>query len=142
MALRRAEYALAIYRQFGRFPKQIILYVGEPKLRMSAVLSGPDATQPDFAFRYTLLDIRDLESAAFLESAYVEDNVLAILTRLQNQIAAIRQIFRMHRRIGRVSAPRNPCSALGNLRTEAPGAGYPGGGAKDADLEQYSLTTR
>ncbi len=34
MALRMAEYSLRIYRQFRRFPKQIVLYVGERKLRM------------------------------------------------------------------------------------------------------------
>lgn len=93
MALRMAEYALAIYRQFGKFPKQIVLYVGKPRLRMSAFLSGPDPAQPDFAFRYTLLDIRDLDSASLLTSPQIEDNVLAILTRLQDQAAAIRHIL-------------------------------------------------
>jgi predicted transposase/invertase (TIGR01784 family) len=40
MALRMAEYALRIYRQFRAFPKQIVLYVGEPKLRMSETLNS------------------------------------------------------------------------------------------------------
>ncbi len=34
MALRMAEYAWAIYKQFGRFPEQIVLYVGEAPMRM------------------------------------------------------------------------------------------------------------
>jgi predicted transposase/invertase (TIGR01784 family) len=93
MVLRMAEYALAIYRQFGKFPKQIVLYVGEPRLLMKAALSGPDPAQPDFAFRYTLLDIRDLNSTALLASPHIEDNVLAILTRLQDQAATIREIL-------------------------------------------------
>ncbi|MBV9036742.1 MAG: hypothetical protein JO182_19790 [Acidobacteriaceae bacterium] len=84
MALRMAEYAISIYRQFGRFPKQIVLYVGKPKLRMTASLSGPDPAQPDFSFQYTLIDIRELEGAPLLASEHVEDNVLAILTRLQD----------------------------------------------------------
>jgi len=29
MALRMMEYAAAVYRQFGRFPEQIVLYVGD-----------------------------------------------------------------------------------------------------------------
>ncbi|MBV9938314.1 MAG: hypothetical protein JO150_07425 [Acidobacteriaceae bacterium] len=38
MALRMAEYMLSIHRQFGRFPKQIVLYVGKPKLRVAVSL--------------------------------------------------------------------------------------------------------
>jgi hypothetical protein len=30
MPLRMAEYALGIYRQFRRFPRQFVLYVGKP----------------------------------------------------------------------------------------------------------------
>ena len=89
MPLRMAEYYLHIYRQFRKPPKQIVLYVGEAKLRMSAGLSGPD-----FAFQYTLLDFRDLDGAALLESSHIEDNLLAILARLQDQRAAVRQILR------------------------------------------------
>ena len=30
MPLRMAEYCLGVFRLFGRFPQQIVLYVGEP----------------------------------------------------------------------------------------------------------------
>ncbi len=30
MPLRMAEYALGVYRQFGSFPRQLVLYVDEP----------------------------------------------------------------------------------------------------------------
>ena len=94
MALRMAEYSLFICRQFGRLPNQIVLYTGEPRLRMSTGFSGPDSVRPDFVFRYTATDFRDLESKPFLESTRIEDNLLAILTRLQNQSAAVRQILK------------------------------------------------
>src|SRR5579872_7352217 len=42
MALRMAEYSLGIFRLFGRFPHQVLLYVGEPTLRMESELRGPD----------------------------------------------------------------------------------------------------
>jgi hypothetical protein len=93
MALRMAEYSLRIYRQFRKFPKQIVLYVGEPKLRMSGELSGPSSKAPEFAFGYTLVDIRELDGAVLLASNRVEDNLLAILTRLRDRAAAIRQIL-------------------------------------------------
>ena len=35
MPLCMAEYALVVYRHFGRFPRQFVLYLGEPTLRMS-----------------------------------------------------------------------------------------------------------
>jgi predicted transposase YdaD len=93
MALRMAEYALRIYRTFRIFPKQIVLYVGEPKLRMSETFVEPDSVNPDFIFRYALHDFRDLDGAALLDSSHVEDNVLAILTRLQDQAGAVRRIL-------------------------------------------------
>jgi predicted transposase YdaD len=88
MALRMAEYALRIYRQFRKFPRQIVLYVGEPEVRMNAAWN-----EPDFSFRYTLIDIRNLDGAALLESSRIEDNVVAILTRLQDRASAVRKIL-------------------------------------------------
>jgi len=38
MALRMAEYCLSIYRLFGQFPRQMLLYVGEAPLRMETEL--------------------------------------------------------------------------------------------------------
>jgi Domain of unknown function (DUF4351) len=102
MALRMAEYALGIYRQFRKFPTQVVLYVGEPPLRMTASLTGPDATHPAFAFRYALFDFRDLNGTALLESIHIEDNILAILTRLQDRARAIRQI------LGRIANLKEP----------------------------------
>src|ERR1022692_979046 len=32
MPLRMAEYCLGVFRLFGRFPRQVVLYVGEPQL--------------------------------------------------------------------------------------------------------------
>src|ERR1700733_1230492 len=34
MALRRAKYCLGIVRLFGKFPRQVVLYVGEAPLGM------------------------------------------------------------------------------------------------------------
>src|SRR5436305_6602311 len=40
MALRMAEYCLGVFRLFERFPRQIMLYVGEAPLRMENELRG------------------------------------------------------------------------------------------------------
>jgi predicted transposase YdaD len=83
-----AEYSLRIYRQFKKFPKQIVLYVGEPKLHMNSRLTGPDS-----AFQYTLIDARELDGAPLLASERIEDNLIAILTKLEDRTGAIRNIL-------------------------------------------------
>jgi predicted transposase YdaD len=98
MALRMAEYSLRIYRQFKKFPRQIVLYVGEPKLRMKAELSGPDST-----FQYTLIDARELDGNQLLASSRIEDNLMAILARLENRTETIRKILE---RIARLEKPK------------------------------------
>nr|MDQ2901396.1 DUF4351 domain-containing protein [Acidobacteriota bacterium] len=89
MPLRMAEYALGVYRQFGKFPRQIVLYVGEAPLRMAPQLEGPDVS-----FRYRVVDIRDLDGERLLASEGVGDNVIAILTRLSDREGAIHEIVR------------------------------------------------
>jgi len=93
MAFRMVHYALRIYSHFDQFPKQIVLYVGKAAMRMKALWREPDSDNPDFLYRYTLVNIRDLDSTLLMASSYIEDNVLAILTRLQNQAATVREIL-------------------------------------------------
>ena len=88
MALRMAEYALHIYRLFGRFPRQVVLYVGRAEMNMTSELVGPQ-----FAFRYKLMDIRSLDSEPLLQSPWIADNIMAILTRLSDEKAAVRRIL-------------------------------------------------
>ncbi len=89
MALRMLEYAAAIYRRFGRFPQQMVLYVGEKKLRMRGDLKGPHL---DFQCR--IADIRELNGDRLIGTGRVEDNVLAVLARLGDSDTAIRRILR------------------------------------------------
>jgi predicted transposase YdaD len=86
--LRMAEYSLRVYRKFQRFPRQIVLYVGEAGMRIPAELAGRD-----HICRYTLIDIRTLDSEPLLNSVLPADNVIAILTRLRDRPAAIRRIL-------------------------------------------------
>ena len=59
--IRMAEYALGIFRLLGRFPRQIVLYVGERKLRMDPELRGPGVL-----FQYQVIDIRMLDAGPLL----------------------------------------------------------------------------
>jgi len=82
-----AEYCLSVFRLFARFPRQVLLYVGEAPLRMASELRGDDVW-----FRHRAIDIRDLDGERLLESAEVGDNVIAILARLRDQKDAVRRI--------------------------------------------------
>jgi len=88
MGLRMLEYAAAIRRQFARFPRQIVLYVGDAPLRMSCEMTGPQ-----LSFGCGVVDIRVLDSEALIASEHVEDNIIAILTRLGNEPEAVRRIL-------------------------------------------------
>jgi hypothetical protein len=87
MPLRMAEYCLGVFRLFGRFPRQVVLYVGEPQMRMESGLRGPDVL-----FQYRLIDIRTLDGERLLESQEVGDNVIAILARLRDHKEAVHRI--------------------------------------------------
>ena len=106
MPLRMAEYCLGVFRLFGRFPRQVLLYVGEAPLRMESELRGDDVW-----FRYRAVDIRDLDGDRLLESQEVGDTVIAILARLRDHKDAVRRI--LERIAGLAAAERE--TALGQL---------------------------
>src|SRR5450432_2717808 len=78
MPLRMAEYCLGVFRLFERFPRQVLLYVGEAPLRMTTRLRGGG-----LSFEYEAVDIRSLDGDRLLESEEVGDNVIAILAHLR-----------------------------------------------------------
>ena len=88
MALRMAEYALAIYRRYGAFPLQVVLYVDREKLAMKQHLKASR-----FVFECDIVDIRSFEPTELLESPSLEDNILAVLTRFSGKPADVRQIL-------------------------------------------------
>jgi len=87
-ALRMAEYAFAIARQHGRFPRQTVIYVGERPLRMKSGIASEDLT-----FRFHLVDIRELDGEPLLASRNLSDNVLAVLTRLGDRPGTVRRVL-------------------------------------------------
>ena len=93
MALRMAEYALTLYRRFRQFPQQVVLYVGEAPLRMRESIAGSA-----ISFRCRVVDIRQLDGEPLLDSANLEDNLLAVLMRLTDEREAVRKI--LHRIAG------------------------------------------
>jgi hypothetical protein len=88
MPLRMLEYGVGIWRIRGVFPRQILLYVGNDRMRMA---SGFQSAGIDY--RYQLVDIRDLDGEAMLESDSTSDNILALLAGVQDTVTAIRRVL-------------------------------------------------
>jgi hypothetical protein len=86
--IRMAEYAIGITRLVGTYPRQLLLFVGNERLRMK-----PEFKAPGMDFHYHQVDIRDLDSAALLASDRISDNMLAIFAGLGNAREGIRQIL-------------------------------------------------
>ena len=95
MALRMLEYATAIHRQFGRLPRQLVLYVGAARLRMGAQIRGEHLN-----YRCRIVDLRSLDAEPLIASRRVEDNVISILARLGDERESVRRILRKIARCG------------------------------------------
>ncbi|MDE3196167.1 MAG: Rpn family recombination-promoting nuclease/putative transposase [Acidobacteriota bacterium] len=89
MPYRMLEYYLAIREHHGRHPIQVVLYYGPQKMRM------PDRIQrPELNFRYTIVDIRELDGERLIRSGSLGDNILAILARVRDERIALRRVLK------------------------------------------------
>ena len=86
--LRMVEYAIAITRIVGTYPRQLLLFVGNERLRMK-----PEFKAAGMDFHYHQLDIRDLDSTTLLASDRISDNILAIFAGLGNTREDLRRIL-------------------------------------------------
>ncbi len=85
---RMGRYKFQIKSRYGRYPRQLVLYVGDQPPRMETSLDVPD-----MSFRYHLVDIKDLDGEALLASPALSDNVIAILTRFGSEPGTVRRII-------------------------------------------------
>jgi hypothetical protein len=88
MAFRMAEYALAIYRRFGKFARQIVIYVGRDAMKMENTLSGPFRS-----FSFESIDMHQVSGERLLESPAMGDFVVAILGKLRDPEDGIRRML-------------------------------------------------
>ena len=98
MAHRMLDYYLLLWKRYGVIPVQQLIYVGRRPLTMSAEIQHDKLT-----FRYSLIDMREVDSEPFLQSPAIEDNLLAVLCCLNDARAAVRRILA---RIEQLPAPQ------------------------------------
>ena len=106
MSLRMLEYYLAIHSRFSRFPEQLVLYVGEPPLRMQGGFANPE-----LSFQCRIMDIREVPGEPLLRIASLDDNILSILAGISDVNDTVRRI------LGKIadSAPEFRAEALTKL---------------------------
>lgn len=88
MPLRMAEYGLAIMRKYGRYPQQLVLYVGNEPMHMRSGFRTEG-----MSCQYKLVDIRSLDGPALLATDTIADNMLALLTGLDDPVTGIRTVL-------------------------------------------------
>lgn len=94
MAWRMLEYYGLIYKLFNQAPLQQVLYVGQPAARFVTTIK-----QETLHFHYQLIDIREIDCTPLLNSASLEDNLLAVLCRIDNKRHTVKQILQKMRQL-------------------------------------------
>jgi hypothetical protein len=106
MVWRMAEYGFAIRRRLGRWPEQMVLYVGRAGLNMDTCIDDAFVK-----YQCRIVDIRDMDAEPLLSSHRLDDNVIAILAGLADDRNALRRILQSIAR----SDPAARAQALADL---------------------------
>jgi len=84
------RYYLAIWERYPSSPiKQLLVYVGNRKLRMKSKLRIRNLT-----FSYEILDIRQIDCKLLLESPDPMDRLLACLCKVEDEVYLIEKLIR------------------------------------------------
>jgi hypothetical protein len=126
------EYGLAALRVFGRYPMQVLLYVGDEPARMETALRGSN-----LEYSYRLVDVRDLDGERLLNS----DNWIAYPAIRSETGGAAGVATNCGIAAGRAAVSAGPAPDSGWTAQEAGKSGGGGGGRrggeKGADSQRY-----
>ncbi len=90
MPFRMLRYYLAIWERYPSSPiKQLLVYVGNRKLRMKSRLRIRNLT-----FSYEILDIRQIDCRVLLESPDPMDRLLACLCKVEDEVYLIEKLIK------------------------------------------------
>ncbi len=90
MPFRMLRYYLAIWERYPSSPiKQLLVYVGNRKLRMKSRLRIRNLT-----FSYEILDIRQIDCKVLLESPDPMDRLLACLCKVEDEVYLIEKLIK------------------------------------------------
>ncbi|MEO5332104.1 MAG: DUF4351 domain-containing protein, partial [Magnetococcus sp. YQC-5] len=81
-------YALIRQRYPGKVLIQKVLYVGQAAWQPKAAIE-----EKNLSFRYEVVDIRTIDCRELMDSPSLEENILAVLCRMDNQKETIQEIL-------------------------------------------------
>ncbi|KJR41735.1 Transposase (putative), YhgA-like protein [Candidatus Magnetoovum chiemensis] len=86
IVIRMLEYFILVWIIYKKFPKQILLYIGDKPLTMKDSLMVASDLVKDYSmiFRYKVIDIKEIDCQRLLKSDKIEDVVLSLLCRSVN----------------------------------------------------------
>jgi len=88
MPIRMLRYAILIENRYKKFPIQAVLYVGESKLNIENEIKFNN-----LQYSYKVYDIKEIDCNKLINSSSIEDNVLSILCRIDNEDRLIKKII-------------------------------------------------
>jgi len=87
MPIRMLQYALLIYEKYKVFPKQLVLYVGEEKLKIKNNIKTKN-----LVYNYEVRDIREFDCSLLIESENIADNIIAILCDVKDMDKLLKKL--------------------------------------------------
>lgn len=85
---RMLDYYATIWKAYNKRPKQLVLYVGSKPMNMADNINDEKLT-----FKYTLKDIREIDCSELMHSESIDDVILSLLCRLENETQSIQEIL-------------------------------------------------
>ncbi|NOZ91127.1 MAG: hypothetical protein GXO60_07595, partial [Epsilonproteobacteria bacterium] len=78
MPLRMLKYAILIKELYNKFPKQMVLYLSEKEIKDKPI------DVENLKYNYSIKYIKDIDCHELIESSDINDNILAILCKIED----------------------------------------------------------
>jgi len=88
MPVRMLRYAILIENRYNKFPIQAVLYVGDRKLNIKNKVKFNN-----LSYSYKVYDIKEIDCNKLINSSSIEDNILSILCKIDNENRLIEKII-------------------------------------------------
>ena len=98
-ATRKLAHFALLERDHGRFPVQVVFWIGPGNVGVTAGIHHP----PQLDYRYIVIDVREVDGEELLESECLEESIFAVLCKLRDRRSAVAGILR---RIGELPVER------------------------------------
>ena len=102
MALRMLGYYYHIYSKYKKDITQVVLYVGKEDMKMESSLELKNLN-----LKYNLINIADVDSSYFLDSSSIDDNVIAILCKTDNNRRLVNAVLDKLKKLEEKTAKNN-----------------------------------